>query len=489
MHRVLIVDDEMPALRFISSIIEQFSNGFHVIGTASSGELALDFLQKNAVDLLLTDISMHGMNGIELAQKARKLQPNIHIVIISGYGEFEYAQGAIQAGVDDYLLKPVSISKMSAILQSIQKKLSAENADLSGSILPALACGQPYSKENAELLFGKKSYRFAYIRWGNLDMTLPKFLSATSLTLPQDEYFQVLRGRDDDERILIAEDTRAEDFLSHLSVYMTKPGNLATWTAVYTPLTRSITTLPAFIDIAIGMIYQKTVIGKHQILQLSGGIDQERMKLPAPDLKQLSYFITSNKTRMVKSYFLSLASGWERSQMPQRQVWHMVRQLIHQVAAVRPVVYNRLEEVLQDFNSLIHSTNSYTDMMNSVYTLLFDKDLARDHRMSTQEMFDYAINYIKENYAQPLSMQSICDEIGISQTYLSRLFRKYSDVTFNAYLTQCRIEAAKQMLREKPDLLLYDVAACVGYEDSSYFTKVFRQYTGKTPSQWANEQM
>ena len=83
-------------------------------------------------------------------------------------------------------------------------------------------------------------------------------------------------------------------------------------------------------------------------------------------------------------------------------------------------------------------------------------------------------------------MQSVCDQIGISQTYLSRLFRKYSDTTFNAYLTQCRIDAAKKLLRDRPDLLLYDVAACVGYEDSSYFTKVFRQYTGKTPSQWAN---
>lgn len=106
--------------------------------------------------------------------------------------------------------------------------------------------------------------------------------------------------------------------------------------------------------------------------------------------------------------------------------------------------------------------------------------------MSPQELYDSAVAYIQENYAQPLSMQSVCDEIGISQTYLSRLFRKYSDMTFNTFLTQCRMEAAKKLLQEKPDLLLYDVAACVGYEDSSYFTKVFRQYTGKTPSQWAN---
>lgn len=486
MHRVLVVDDEMPALRFITSIVEQFSNGFHVIGTASSGELALEFLQKNTVDLLLTDISMHGMNGIELSRLARQMQPNIHIVIISGYGEFEYAQGAIAAGVDDYLLKPVSISKLSTVLGDIAKKIEAENMGRSNSVLPALACGQPYNKEIAQQLFGKSSYRFAYVRLGNLNMILPKFLSATALIRPEGEYFQILRGRDDDERILIAEDSGADDFLSQLSVYMTKPGSIATWTAVYTPTIRAIETLPGFIELAINMIYQKTVIGKHQILQLTGGTNPDRIKLPIADLKQLGYFVTSGKNRMVKSYLLSLASNWERTQMPQRQVWHMVRQIIHQVGAVRPQIFNQLEEILQEYNSLIQSTPSYTDMMTSVYFLLFEEEKNRDRRMSTQELYDCAVSYIRENYAQPLSMQSVCDEIGISQTYLSRLFRKYSDTTFNAFLTQCRMEAAKKLLTEKPDLLLYDVAACVGYEDSSYFTKVFRQYTGKTPSQWAN---
>ena len=238
-----------------------------------------------------------------------------------------------------------------------------------------------------------------------------------------DDHFQVLRGRDDDERILIAEDNGAEDFLTQLSVYMTKPGNLSTWTAVYTPFSRAIDTLPGFIELSINMIYQRTVIGKHQILQMSGGSNQERIKLPTADLKQLSYFVTSGKTRMIKNYFSSLASTWERSQMPQRQVWHMVRQIIHQVAMVRPQVFNRLEEILQEFNGIIHTSNSYSDMMNSAYSLLFDEDSLRERRMSTQELYDSAVAYIKENYAQPLSMQSVCDEIGISQTYIRWVLR------------------------------------------------------------------
>ncbi|MDR0897260.1 MAG: response regulator [Oscillospiraceae bacterium] len=488
MYRVVIVDDEMPALRFVRSIIEQISKDFQVVCVASSGEHGLEFLRHHPVDLLITDINMHGMTGIELAQHARKLLPNIHIVIVSGYGEFEYAQGAIQAGVDDYLLKPVSITKMTAILQSVKKKLDAENQSLAASILPLIACGRPYSKESTEYLYGQKRLRFAYIRWGTLDMTLPSALVATSLLAAGDEPFQILRGRDDHEQLLIAEESPLEEFLAGLSVYMTQPGNLSTWTAIYAPDAQGIEALPGFIDWALTLIRRKTVIGRHQIIKFMGGTaTEERLRLPSADLKQLMYFLSSGKMKMVKDYFISLAVTWEREQMPQRQVWHMTRQLIHQVATERPPVYDRLDEVLMEYDELIKCASSYGDLMSSTYSILFDNGNIRDRRLSTQELYDYAVRYIEENYARPLSMTSVCEEVGISQTYLNRLFRKYSDTTYSAYLTRCRMEAAVRLIKEKPNLLLRDVAACVGYDDSSYFAKVFQQYTGKTPSQYAAE--
>ena len=487
MYRVLIVDDEMPALRFVRSIIEQFAQNFQVVGTAASGEQGFQFLEQHPVDLLITDIGMRGMNGIELAQSARALQPNIRIVIISGYGEFEYAQGAIQAGVDEYLLKPVSISKMTAILQALEKKMDDSSNDLAATLLPAIACGQPYSKNKALQLYRQKTFYFALIRWGNLDMRLPCALNAASMVFPRDEHFDVLRGRDDDERILIAPSMPMEEFLSCLSVYMTKPGSLPTWTAIYTPQAREIEALPSFIEWAIQMLQNRTVIGKHQILRYAGGSAvQESARLPAADLKQLAYFISMGKYRMIKDYFVSLAVAWEREQTPQLQAWQMIRQIIYQAVAVYPPLSNQLEETLTEFSDTIRCAGSYGDLMSSVYTLLFENGSIRDRKLSTQELYDYAVKYIEENYAQPLGMQSVCDEIGISQTYLSRLFRKYSDTTFNAFLTRCRMEAAMKLLREKPDLLLRDVAACVGYDDSSYFTKVFHQYTGKTPSQFTS---
>lgn len=488
MYRVLIVDDELPAQRFLQNIIEQFSKNFQVVGMASSGEQGFQFLEQHAVDLLITDIGMHGMNGIELAQAARTMQPNIRIVIISGYGEFEYAHGGIQAGVDEYLLKPVSISKMTSILQSLEKKMDAAVSDLAASVLPAIACGQPYSKENASQLYRQKTFHFALIRWGNLDMRLPKKLAATSILLPRNEHFQVLCGRDNNERILIAPSMPMEEFLGNLSVYMTYPGNLPTWTVIYTPMAREIESLPNFIELALTLQYRRTVIGKHQIIRFMGGSTAEdRIYLPASDLRQLAYFISIGKHRMIKEYFSTLAATWEQEQMPQRQAWHMVRQIIYQMVTVYPSLSSQLEETLAAFNEILLGASSYDELMSSTYAMLFENGNIRDRKLSTRELYDYAVKFIEENYAHPLSMQSVCDEIGISQTYLSRLFRKYSDTTFNAFLTRCRMEAAMKLLQEKPNFLLRDVAACVGYDDSSYFTKVFHQYTGKTPSQFTSE--
>lgn len=485
MYRVLIADDEMPALRYTRNIIQQFCSQFQIVDAVISGEAALKVLQAQAIDLLITDISMHGMSGIELAQSAKKLQPDLHIVIISGYGEFEYAQGAIQAGVDEYVLKPVSITKMTSILQSIQEKLDSEYLEQAASLLPAIACHQPYDEAAATRLFARRDWYFAYVLLGNLNLRLPKKLGVTRLLTPPQDHFLILSGRDEEERILISKDDHVENFLMNLSVFVTQASTQATWTMVYMPTAQPMEYLPSFIEQSMEIIYQKTVIGKHQILKYSGGsVREERLTLSAATLRQLGCFVSTGKKHLVKDFFISQAVQWENGQVPQRQVWHMVHQIIHQLATVHQPTNSRLTDILLEIDELIHCAASYGDLMASIYSLLFDSDTTFDRKMTAQELYDCAVQYIEDNYAQPLSMQSICDEMGISQTYLSRLFRKYGNTTFNTYLTRCRMDAAIRILQEKPNMLLREVAACVGYEGSSYFSKVFHQYTGKTPSQY-----
>ena len=136
---------------------------------------------------------------------------------------------------------------------------------------------------------------------------------------------------------------------------------------------------------------------------------------------------------------------------------------------------------------LLISASTYGDLMASLYSVLFDKGAIKDKKLTTEDLYQYAIAYINENYSKAISIQNVCTEIGISQTYLSRLFRKHGNTSFSTYLTQCRLNAAMELIRQHPDMALRNVASCVGYEDYAYFSKVFHQSMGCTPSQWATQ--
>lgn len=491
--QVLLVDDEMPALRFVQNLIEKYAPDFTILQMCSSAEAALVFLQSNTIDVLITDISMQKMNGIELAMAARAMQPDVHIVIISGYAEFEYAQAAIQAAVDDYILKPVSIGQMKRVMAKLKELLEEEQATTAVTLLPALACGQPSSKKNLNRWWGSRNYRFALIRWGGTDPRMTKPLRATSLILPFNSQLFALRGRDEDEQILICAAADIEPFLSDVSVYMTQRYGVSTWTVIYQPEPQPVVMLNSFLSQAFPMLRHLSVIGKHQMIPITqtgaGSAAKEESLLSVSDMNQFQYYCSTGKFSNVKEFLLSVAAALENDAVPQHRVYRLAEQLVLQLAGTFPYIKNNYEQLKTSIADLFIYASSYGELLSSLYTVLFENETnVRDRKLSTKELYDYAVLYIQQHYAEPLSVQSVCDELGISPTYLSRLFRKFGDTTFNTYLMKQRMDVAISLLSDKPDMLLRDVAACVGYEDSSYFAKVFYQYTGKKPSQYVDEQ-
>ena len=143
------------------------------------------------------------------------------------------------------------------------------------------------------------------------------------------------------------------------------------------------------------------------------------------------------------------------------------------------------QAIREEVDMLYADASSVGELLSSLYGVLFRDLSIHDKQIGGDELCAFTLNYIKENYSLPLNIQSICAKTGFSQTYLSRLLRKYADTSVNTYLTQCRMEAAKKLLKENPSMLLRDVATMVGYEDQSYFNKIFRSETGMTPRQYA----
>ena len=485
MYKVLIVDDETPALRYLQTIVEKFAPSYVIAGLCSSGEEALALLQKEHIDLLLTDISMPAMDGITLSLRAREQQPDIHIIIVTGYADFEYAKGAIQASVDDYILKPVSVSQMKDTLDKLRLRMDEEQAARIPRTLSAMFSGQPYDEAILSRLFGAGRFHFALLRWGNLGVSRGP-LKTTSIVPAEDVPFHVLYGRDEDEQLLFMPSSiSAQEFQAQARQYA-QHRSASTMTLLFSRNAGLLSSLPNFFTRAAEVMEYTVSIGHQQCGFLSGG--------PAPDLtrhlsnatlKRLEHFITDCNTRMIKDAFVALAIDWARERLPQRFAATMVQQLVHLVLTARPVSGKQQDAIVKEVSELLISASSYGDLMASLYSVLFDKGAIKDKKLTTEDLYQYAIAYINENYAKAISIQNVCAEIGISQTYLSRLFRKHGNTSFSTYLTQCRLNAAMALIRQHPDMALRNVASCVGYEDYAYFSKVFHQSMGCTPSQWA----
>lgn len=489
-YQVLIVDDEAPALHLLQMLIEKYAPDFKVVCRCTGAEAALTYLQDNTADVLITDITMPKMNGIELAKAARKQQPDIHIVILSGYAEFEYAQAAIQASVDEYILKPINGSRIKQIMDALRNRLVEEYTAKATALLPALACGLPYEKKDLTRYFASSNYRFAFVRWGGINPRMSQKLRASSLVLPLQDRLFILRGRDEDEQILIFPDEAYAMFLSQVSVYMTKRGNTATWTVIYQPQAYPLVMLDEFINQAIAMLHRTCTLGGHQILPIalpSAGRNTPAI-ISVSDLNQLQFYCSTGRHNHVREVFDGWAAAMERESVPEEQAYQLVQQIILNLAGTLTVLKTSAESIQNSITDLFVYASSYSELFSSLYSLLFESDSSpRNRKLSTRELYDSAVSYVEQNYAKPLNVQVVCDELGISPTYLSRLFRKYGDTTFNTFLIAQRMDAAIVLLSEKPEMLLRDVAACVGYEDTSYFAKVFYQYTGKKPSKYSAE--
>lgn len=488
MYKILLVDDEMPALRLLQAIIDKHAPDFTAVQSCTCAEAALVYLKANKVDLLLTDISMPGKDGISLAMQARTMYPDIHIIIVSGYAEFDYAKGAIKASVDEYILKPVSIIQMTEVLSKIKIKLDEKASEREPAVLSAFLSRQPYDESLIAKLYGTKHYYFALIRWGNLPSTLGS-IHYTSVIPSIDMPFTALYGRDDNEQILLMKaDQTASEFQSAVKVYITQRKS-STWTIVFSRTGSSFLSLPDFFENASQLMERTVVIGWRQFVFLSSSMQSvDPPRIAGTTQKRLAVFIHDSNTKMIKDIFISLAVDWEKRQLPQLYATSMVQQLVYLVFSEKPALGKQQDVILRTVNELIRDAESYGDLMAGLYSVLFDDSALKDKKLTAEDLYSYAVRYIQEKYDQPISMQHVCAEVGISQTYLSRLFRKYGNISFSAYLTQYRMSNAMDLIREHPDMPLRNVAACVGYDDYAYFSKVFHQTLGCSPSQWSAKQ-
>lgn len=484
MFQVLAVDDEPAALEFIGSLIQARCQGFSLMGTAANGRDCLELMKQKQPDVLLTDARMPVMDGIELARRVSDAYPQVRIIVVSGYQQFDYVHGALQCGVYDYLLKPLVPSAFAAVFARLREVLEEELLARRNRILRMLSRGEYPGPGQIERCFFGDTYDCVLVRRNGL----PKRFAAAG----PPEIFEsredslAIFGRDEMERIYLRPSGPAlDEYVSGVLAREERPG--AYLTAVFTRTPFPVARLAGVLRSLYRALDTHTVLGVTQAVCLEAPF--RRAKLPAVDeasLKHLETYLQTGNIAQARQELQRLMDEWARRRMPQLWLERQLRYILF--LAQRTGRENRLTDVEEHLlDDAFYSICSMEEMAAYMDDLLFGEAQGQQEqhdRMDTQETFDHIRAYVRANFAQDLSIQDLARAFGISQSYLSKMFRRYEGRSFNAFLAETRIGYACALMRADPGAYIKEIALMVGYADPFYFSKTFRVYTGMSPKEY-----
>jgi len=489
-YRVLIVDDEEASLIYLRSIIDNYCPGFCVLREAHDGADALMMLGEEEPDVLITDVRMPGMDGVALAKEARRMYPDITILMISGYSDFEYARGAVSAGAAEYLLKPLNVMQIARIMEDIRCRLDARYALLRTSFLRNAVFGGEIDRNEAVRLFSVKRFHAAVLRRGNLSsrLRLPDLGEADPLAKLCNRDMWLLRGRDLREYICIMPyDADLYKCLDMLAACSNGSGDKLCVTIVFgrnytlSGLRNSVLELTSILD-------KNLVIGLKQAIDSEKNLTEKRVALSESSMQKIQHCLSVSDYAHLKEQLFQWAIEWDQTALPQSAMEDAVDRISIMAMGVLPVHKGKRQQVNMEIAEVMQVAGSMSEAMSGIWDILFESSARDTHkerrRQGYGELLSEIVAYVREHYAEAVCVQSVCAVFGISPTYLSRLFRHESDTTFSELLTECRIEQAKVLMLDHENTRLRDIAQCVGYEDPSYFIKVFKKQTGLTPSQF-----
>ena len=491
MYQVFIAEDEPAALEHICTIIQNKCPNFQVVGTAEEGKSALEQLEYLRPDVLITDVKMPVMDGIFLIKRVKEKYPDILSVIISGYQEFDYAQSALHYGVCDYILKPVKPSTLQESMYMIQGRLDEYYYGLPNRTIREMYLGNISDPVRFRRIFSDDGYYIALLRKNSLPRRFAEFRGVEIFSIKEEQL--MVYGRDEMEALYICPvklmvHSSFEKFMMHI---LEKQKNTAAFhTLVLKERPVPAEKLPEMIRQLYQTMDYQLVIGKNQIIRDEDFDAAEKggHKFDNSSLSRLEFLIKEHNRQDIPDEISRCFAKWSREEYTQLWTEEKVREMFS--------VFRRadlLDEPVAMCEYFIDEAFYYAENMQKlaedIRQILCRNILeeSRTWKIDTPEFFDKVEKYLKEHLTEPLSPQKICDVFGISQAYLSRLFRKYSTVSFSKRLTILRVEKAQQIMRDKRELYIKDIASRVGYGDQFYFSRIFRSVTGISPTEYMEE--
>jgi len=519
LYKVFFVEDEIVIREGIRDNVDWMAHGFEFCGEASDGELALPLLQAVKPDVLITDIRMPFMDGLQLSQIVRDRMPATKIIILSGHDEFEYAQKAIKLGVSEYLLKPVSVQDLHNVLHKVASELDQERGEqqavqklrdqvkenraaLRDRFLLKLVTGAASSAEAIEKsqLLGidlvARYYLVAIIRVELPDSSEPpdfqecqqvqRLVSSMVGNNPDvfllgkdmDELVLVLKGNSPEylheERDLLLERIRPEVELTRCKLIVGSG----------TPQKRITDICQSFIE-ALDHL-QTATSGRR-----AGFKDQfDKTELLKVDKSAVEDYLRFGTIEDFDAFFETYVRPLGEKALRSSVVNHYI--LLDIVLATAKFVDElggnvaQIIPELDAIETILAGIETGGQLREQVRNVLVGGLVFRDGRVNNQyaEVIARSQDYIDRHYMDPsISLNSIAAQVNLSPCHFSAVFSQETGQTFKEYLTEIRIRKAKELLRTTT-LKAFEICYQIGYNDPHYFSHVFRKNTGLTPGEF-----
>lgn len=491
MFSVFIAEDEPASMDFIKNIVSQKCPEFCIVGEAYDGAEALEKLSRNPADVLISDVEMDDVNGIELITELASIHPQTHSIIVSGYSDFAYTQGALRAKAVDYILKPINVQQLVERLDKIAEKLSKDYRENQLYILHSCISKNLFDEKAADYYFRSELFSLALIHKGGHEDAggIGMMGREVQFTNNYNDCW-VLSGRSSSELLVISESENCMERIEQI-IGGFSDGNYCT--TVFSDLCK-IEDVNKTAKLIASQLEECLTIGKTQTVKLSV---QENVLIPATTDIPHAKVLDCHEFISMSDFYLQNGDikGFEDELERNFKLWESEEYNALQIGRTLDLLFSRISRHQSTHRYYNYSNplalalqNAATmeELMTMVLGIFNDMLELKTHtRQSTEAHFDVIDEYISRHYMEPLSLQGVCNRFYISQTYLSRLFRKHRGMSFNDYLTILRIERAKEIIAKNKRIKLKDVAQMVGYPDSSYFSKVFRLHVGCAPSQYS----
>lgn len=523
MVKIFVVDDEEIIRDEIRNCIEKAQPECQFCGEAPDGEMALPLLQELKPDVLITDIGMPFMNGLELSAIVRKTMPWVHIVILSRLDAFEYAQRAVSLRVDAYLLKPANTEKLLGTLHDISRRIEKEKRSyllktqqreraeqdknilrehfLSRLVVGSVSVGEAleYGREEGLHLIAKRymvcQAELAAVSgdWHNNIRVLAEQLFGERQDIlwflkGADRFVFIVKG-DTDEMVQETAYETAKMLRHEIERYLSIDLSIGIGSLVRRlgDLARSYTDARSVTDAGLRLRGEKIIgYADVQTFRISPRLDLAAMGTLE---EKLRHAVPEDISRIVEEHFKSAEKDDVQSVLFR---YYLLMDLVVTAARVladmgEPIqtIFARADnpqEILQ-----VAESQQETDRFA---ICLLEKVVQQVQQCGTlrygQEI-RHAKEYIKENFADAsISLHTIAAEVGFSPNHFSAIFSQETGGTFLEYLTGCRVDAAKQLLRDTHHKLA-DISILVGYNEPHYFSYLFKKQTGTTPSEYRSQ--